>query len=217
MLLVFDFDGTLVDSLHDLAEAASDLSEQYGGRRLDDAAVSLMIGDGAGILVERTLATVGVHSPPPGALDRFLEIYDRRMLDHTAPYAGMVDTLGTLAPAHTLALLTNKPEAPSRRIMAHTGLDRYFSTGVFGDGTLPRKPDPAGLRWLMNRNGVQADRTLLIGDSNVDLETARAAGVRLAVASYGFGFARIDPAALRDTDLMLRQPVDLLTLIPGME
>ena len=212
VLIVFDFDGTLVDSIHDLAESASDLAEQYGGRRLDDTAVCLMVGDGASILVERVLAGAGLAGPPAGALDRFLEIYDRRMLDHTRPYAGMIDTLEQLTAAHTLSLLTNKPEAPSRRIMKHAGLDRYFGDCVFGDGPLPRKPDPEGLRWLMSRHGARAEDTLLVGDSDVDLETARNAGVKLCVARYGFGFIRIDQSALRDTDLVINQPSDLLAL-----
>jgi len=210
VLLVFDFDGTLVDSIHDLAESAGDLSEEYGGRRLDDRAVTMMVGEGAHTLVERILAVAGVTGPQPGALGRFLEIYDRRMLDHTAPYAGMIETLSIVSRSHQLAMLTNKPEQATRRIMTYTGLDRFFDDCVFGDGSLPRKPDPEGLHWLMKRHRATPASTWLIGDSDVDVATARAAGVQAVVARYGFGFDRVDAATLRDGDLIIDQPADLV-------
>jgi phosphoglycolate phosphatase len=215
VLLVFDFDGTLVDSIHDLSESASDLSEEYGGRRLDDATVTMMVGEGAHTLVERILAQAGAADSQPCALSRFLEIYDRRMLDHTIPYAGTIETLTAVSRSHGLAMLTNKPEQATRRIMSHTGLDRFFHDCVFGDGPLPRKPNPEGLRWLMERQGVSASQTWLIGDSDVDIATARAAGVQPCVARYGFGFRRIDPTALRDDDVIIDRPADLLTRLPA--
>ena len=213
MLLVFDFDGTLVDSLHDLAESASELAQAYGGRALDDAAVSQMIGDGAGVLVQRVLAASEFPEPPAGALERFLAIYDRRMLDHTRPYPGMTSTLTALAERHALALLTNKPAAASKLILDHTDLSRFFRHRVFGDDELPRKPDPEGLRWLMARNGASPERALLIGDSSVDLDTARAAGVRLCLARYGFGFAGIAAERLLPGDLQIDEPAELVRLL----
>ena len=215
MFLVFDLDGTLVDSIHDLAESASDLSESAGGTRLGDEEVALMIGDGAAVLVERVLARAGRPAGQPGALEQFLAIYDARMFETTRPYPGMADTLRVLADTHALALLTNKPEDASRRILAHTGLEPYFGHMVFGDGATGRKPAPEGLRWLMARAGASAERTLLIGDSDVDLGTARAGGVRLCLARYGFGFVRVDPKAVRDDDLVIDQPSDLLSVLNG--
>jgi phosphoglycolate phosphatase len=217
VLLVFDLDGTLVDSIHDLAETASDISERFGGTRLSDEDVALMIGDGAPVLVERVLARAGKPANQPGALDEFLSIYDARMFDTTRPYPGMTDTLRVLADAHALALLTNKPEDASRRILAHTGLAPFFTHMGFGDSPTGRKPAPDGLQWLMDRNGASAERTLLIGDSDVDLRTARAGGVRLCLARYGFGFIRVDPKTIRDDDLLIDQPSDLLSALNGPE
>jgi len=213
VLLVFDFDGTLVDSIRDLAEAASELSALYGGGPLDSRAVTLMVGEGAHTLVERILEQAGVDEARPEALGRFLEIYDRRMLDHTVPYAGMLETLAMVSRDHQLAMLTNKPEQATRRIMIYTGLDRFFDDCVFGDGPLPRKPDPAGLRWLVDRHGTSARETWLIGDSDVDMATARAAGVQLCLARYGFGFDRVDTGTLQDGDIIIDRPEDLLTAI----
>jgi phosphoglycolate phosphatase len=213
VLLVFDLDGTLVDSIRDLAEAASDLSEAYGGRRLDDASVTLMVGEGIAVLVQRVMALAGREPAPPDAIPFFLERYEARMFDNTRPYPGMVDTLRALADTHALALLTNKSADASRRLLAHTGLDAFFTHRVFGDGELPRKPAPDGLRWLMERNGASPERTLLIGDSDVDLRTARAASVPLCLARYGFGFVRIKMTELEPDDLLIDQPSDLLAIL----
>ena len=210
MLLIFDLDGTLVDSIHDLAESASDLSERHGGAHLDDETVTLMIGEGAPVLVERVMALAGHAAPPAGALEEFLEVYDLRMFDTTRPYPGMLDTLRVLADAHAMAVLTNKPEESARRILAHTGLAGFFAHMVFGDGPLGRKPDPAGLRWLLERHGASAERSILVGDSDVDVATAHAAGVRICLARYGFGFVRIDPVSLRGDEWYLDQPRDLV-------
>jgi phosphoglycolate phosphatase len=215
VLIVFDLDGTLVDSIHDLAEAASDLSVKYGGERLEDGEVALMIGDGAPVLVERVLARAGRSADEPGALEAFLARYDARMFDTTRAYPGMADTLKVLADTHALALLTNKPEDASRSVLAHTGLAPFFAHMVFGDSETGRKPEPEGLRWLMARNGASAERTLLVGDSDVDLRTARASGVRLCIARYGFGFVRIDPKTIQGEDLVIDQPSDLLAVLSG--
>jgi len=213
VLLVFDLDGTLVDSIHDLAEAASDLSEAYGGARFDDETVCRMVGEGAAVLVERVMARAGHAEPPPEALRQFLDLYDRRMYDTTRAYPGVTDTLRALADTHAMALLTNKPEDSARKVLAHCGLDGFFAHMVFGDGEFGRKPDPAGLRWLMKRHRASAKRTILVGDSEVDLATARAGGVRICLARYGFGFIRVDRSALADNEWYLDQPQDLLGLL----
>jgi phosphoglycolate phosphatase len=213
VLLVFDLDGTLVDSIHDLAEAASDLSEAYGGARFDDDAVCRMVGEGAAVLVERVMARAGHPEPPPGTLARFLELYDRRMFDTTRAYPGVVDVLRALADTHAMALLTNKSEDSSRKVLAHCGLDGFFTHMIFGDGAFSRKPDPAGLRWLMKRHRASAKRTIFVGDSEVDLATARAGGVRVCLARYGFGFIRVDPATLDGHEWFLDQPQDLIGLL----
>ena len=212
VLLVFDLDGTLVDSIHDLAEAASDLSERHGGARFDDAAVCRMVGEGAAVLVERVMARAGHAEPPAGALKQFLDLYDRRMFETTRAYPGVADTLRALADRHAMALLTNKPEDSARKVLVHCGLDGFFAHTVFGDGEFGRKPDPTGLRWLMRRHRASAKRTILIGDSEVDLATARAVGVRICLARYGFGFIRVDPASIAG-EWCIDQPLDLLGLL----
>lgn len=210
MLLVFDLDGTLVDSIHDLASAASELSARHGGPPVDDEAACWMVGEGAAVLVERVMARAGHAATPPGALGEFVALYDRRMFDTTRPYPGTIETLQALAGTHALALLTNKPEDSGRKILSRLGLEKFFPHAVFGDGAFARKPEPAGLKWLMERCGATAARTVLIGDSDVDVQTARNGGVRLCLARYGFGSIRVDRVTLRSDDWFLDQPSDLL-------
>jgi phosphoglycolate phosphatase len=113
LTLVFDLDGTLVDSVRDLAASASEMATSFGGRALRDDEVAMMVGDGAAVLVKRALSAAGLDPETPGALARFLEIYDRRLLDTTVAYDGTVDTL-LLASRHArLTVLTNKPLVPS--------------------------------------------------------------------------------------------------------
>lgn len=215
MLIVFDLDGTLIDTLEDLAAAASQLAVEYGGQPLDPPRVARMVGEGAPLLVARALATAGYREAPPGALERFTAIYATVMFDHTAAYPGVVGLLERLVGSHDLAVLTNKPGRPAEATLDHCGLSGFLAHRVFGDGDLPRKPDPAGLRWLMDRQGVSAENTCMVGDSFVDLETARRAGVRICLARYGFGFAGIPPGALRGDETIIDHPLDLLQHVPS--
>ncbi len=212
-LYVFDLDGTLVDSRRDLADSANELLEQEGAPPLDEQAVGRLVGDGAATLVARVFAERALPQPAD-ALARFLDIYDRRLLNHTRPYAGVPDALAALAPRATLALLTNKPIASTRRILDALDLARWFDARMVlgGDGPLARKPDPAGLRHLSAAAGAPMSSTMLIGDSVVDLRTARAAGAALCLARYGFGFESVRPADLASGDRTIEQPMDVLSL-----
>ncbi|HKT81863.1 MAG TPA: HAD-IA family hydrolase [Vicinamibacterales bacterium] len=193
-LIVFDLDGTLVDSLRDLAESANTLIVECGGAgaALEDEAVAKMVGDGAATLVSRAFAAAGIPQPPD-ALSRFLSIYDDRLLRHTRPYPGVPEALAALSKRTKVCVLTNKPLAATRRILDGLGLARFIDPrGVFGgDGPYPRKPDPAGLQALMTMAGVSPAATVLVGDSGVDLKTARAARVGICLVRYGFGFENI--------------------------
>jgi phosphoglycolate phosphatase len=216
VLLAFDFDGTLMDTLRDLAEAASDLAEAYGGARLTERQAVAMIGDGAPLFVRRILAHVGLPEVPDGAVAQYLAFYERRVFDHTAPYPGVAELLQRLSGTHRLALLTNKPEASARALLRHSGLDAWLDDCVFGDGALPRKPDPAGLRWLMARAGTGPAETVMVGDSIMDLEAGRAAGVRVCLARYGFGFERIPPSAIAPDVGVIDTPLALTGWIEAL-
>jgi len=188
-LIVFDLDGTLIDSRRDLANATNALLVECGAAALPEDRIGRMVGDGAATLVARAFEAAGI-ARPTDALARFLRIYGAHLLDHTRPYPGIAAALETLGRRASLAVLTNKPLASTREILAGLDLARHFDADavVGGDGPFPRKPDPAGLRHLIARAGVTSDATLLVGDSVIDWKTARAASAHVCLARYGFGF-----------------------------
>ncbi|MBA3949267.1 MAG: HAD hydrolase-like protein [Acidobacteria bacterium] len=208
-LVVFDLDGTLVDSRRDLADSVNALLDERGAPPLPEGVIGAMVGDGAKQLVERAFASAGIGDDG-GALARFLELYDARLVVHTRPYDGMAAALEVIAGrGMKRAVFTNKPQAAANRVLAALDLARWFDAGVLGaEGTHPRKPDPAGLLWLVHEAGADISRALLVGDASQDVETARRAGARVCVARYGFGFPTAE-AILDGTEILIDSPADL--------
>lgn len=213
-LVVFDLDGTLVDSRTDIADAANDLILECGGERLSSEAVGRMVGEGAATLVARACAAAGVP-PPSDALSRYLQLYDRRLLLHTRPYEGIAAMLAALQSRFTLAVLTNKPVGATRQILAGLDLARYFDAALVfgGDGPHARKPDPEGLFRVVAASGATAERALMVGDSVIDFRTARAAGASACVARYGFGYTGFPTDELEPRDLVIDSPAELLEFL----
>ena len=208
-LVVFDLDGTLVDSSADLASAASALAVELGGRPLARAEVVMMVGEGAVVLVRRALTAAGVDPALPGATQRFLELYDACLLDTTRLYPGMTAVLAALEPLATLAVLTNKPRLPAERVLDGLGVRRHFIEVVGGDGPWPRKPDPAGLVAL--RLHARGGPVVMVGDSPVDATTAARGGAAFVLANYGFGAAAFTERA--PTPWVAATPADLPRVI----
>jgi len=205
-LVVFDLDGTLVDSARDVADSANALIADLGGQPLSVEAVTAMVGDGAATLVRRTLRAAGIRRLPPDALDRFLAVYDDRLLVHTVVYDGMMRALERIARGARLAVLTNKPARATTRVLDGLGLAPWFGDAVVaGDGPWPRKPDPAGLLHLVDAAGATPAATLMVGDSDNDLETARRAGTRVCLVRWGFGFT-FDERELRPGEIVVGDP-----------
>lgn len=213
-LIVFDLDGTLVDSRRDLADSANALLVASGATGLSEEAIGRMVGDGAATLVARAFAASG-REPPAGALDQFLSIYDGRLLNHTRPYPKIANVLTALGAQADLAVLTNKPRQATLRVLAGLDLARHFPADrvVAGDGPFARKPDPTGLQHLMAVAGVTPAETVLVGDSVVDWRTARHAGTRVCLARYGFGFEGVPIEVLDARTPILDRPEQLLTML----
>ena len=206
-LVVFDLDGTLIDSKRDLADSANEMLTGYGAAALTEDAIGHMVGAGAAQLVARVLQAAQLNVPLDEALARFLENYDRRLTNHTRPYHGIPELLVELeSEGVKMSLLTNKPLEASARILEAFGLSKFFRLRVGGDGPWPRKPAPEGLRFLMKEESADSSQTMLVGDSGVDLSTARNAGVRICLARYGFGFADVAPETLRGDELLVDEP-----------
>lgn len=211
--IVFDLDGTLIDSRRDLADAANALIAEHGGQPLPVDTITAMVGEGAALLVRRALKAAGVGREDMGpALERFLELYDERLLIHTRPYEGTREALTALAARGPLGVLTNKPQRPTEAILKGLGLTPFFRWAIGGDTDLPRKPDPGGLRHLVALAGTTVADTVMVGDSAIDLRTARAAGTRVCLVRYGFGFRTVE-GDLRGDELIAERPDDLVRLL----
>jgi phosphoglycolate phosphatase len=181
-LAVFDLDGTLVDSLDDLHASVNHALLALGLAPRSLAEVRGFVGEGARRLLERAVAPR--QDLLEAALAAWREHYEVHLLDRTRAYPGVEAALA--GARRTLAVLTNKPAPMARRILEGLGLAPRFAA-ILGGGDAPRKPDPAGLRTLMARAGATAGETVLVGDSRVDVETGRNAGVTVVAVTWGLG------------------------------
>jgi len=185
--VIFDLDGTLVDSRVDLAKAVNHMLGALGMARLPLDTVTGYIGEGARVLVQRSLGPAAQDHLESG-LRIFLDYYGVHLLDQTRPYPGIPELLGGLhGRGITLSVLTNKPEAMSRSILGGLGLLHRFVAVVGGDTLPARKPDPAGVVHLCTLTNTSTNHVLLVGDSVIDLRTARAAGVAFCGVAWGLG------------------------------
>jgi phosphoglycolate phosphatase len=145
-----------------------------------------------------------------------MTIYGRRLLDETTPYEGVPELLDAARDLGAeMAVITNKPTALSSTLLEHFGLARHFRVVIGGDGDFPRKPDPASLRWTIAECDAAPDATLFVGDSQVDADTARAAGTRFCLAAYGFGQAR-GAVALRGDEFVAPAARDVRAAIDAV-
>lgn len=212
-LLVFDLDGTLVDSRRDLADSANALIVERGGAPLPVDAITAMVGEGAAKLVLRALLAAGLgRDDLEAALARFLELYDDRLLAHTRLYEGTREVLDAAAARVPLAVLTNKPQRHTERLLDGLAVRPAFRWVIGGDTPYGRKPDPAGLSHLIAAAGTTAADTVMVGDSAIDLRTARAAGTRVCLVRYGFGFSTAQ-GELTGTEMLADRAGDLTRLL----
>jgi phosphoglycolate phosphatase len=215
-LIVFDLDGTLIDSRIDLCNSVNAMLAHFGRPELPEAVIASYIGDGASMLVRRALGDPegDVHDEEfvAEALAFFLEYYKVHKLDYTYVYAGVMEALAAIREARPevlMAVLTNKPVGPSRAICDHFGLSRYFFQNYGGNSFHTKKPDPHGLLALIEEASaiagmaVPPEKTLMVGDSSIDVLTARAAGTLSAGCTFGLA-----PHSLEDAkpDFLVHSP-----------
>lgn len=210
---VFDLDGTLADTREDIAESVNRGLEAVGAPPLDVPTVTRYVGNGARVLVERALGPDPAAERVERALEVFLETYRARCVGSTALYPGVRETLEGLQD-RKLAVLTNKPLYHSRRILDELEIAPLLHAVVGGDSFATRKPDPHGLWALCAELSVAAGRCLLVGDSSVDVLTARAGGTAAALVTYGF---RPDSVEETPPDYLLADLRQLLGLAETRE
>lgn len=189
-LIVFDLDGTLIDSRRDLANSVNAMLVQLHRSPLPEEIIATYIGDGAGMLVRRALGDPDDEHLVEDGLARFLDYYREHKLDHTYVYPGVFDSLDALrampdGSPRKLGMLTNKPIVPTLAICEALGLSPYFFR-IYGGNSFPtKKPDPQGLTTLIQDAGVKASETVMVGDSDVDILTARRAGTWAVGCRFG--------------------------------
>jgi phosphoglycolate phosphatase len=207
--LIFDLDGTLIDSKLDLIHSVNAMLRERKRPQLAAETISGYVGHGAPQLVARALGGTATEEELKHALQFFLGYYEEHKMDNTSAYPGVADTLAQLSHL-PMAVLTNKPERISVRILNSLGLAKYFRAIYGGNSFESKKPDPFGANKILREFGVPARDALIIGDSEVDIQTARNAGTLAAAVNYGFG---VHDRAAYPADIYLDQFADLAGIV----
>jgi phosphoglycolate phosphatase len=210
--IIFDLDGTLVDSAEDLRAALNRLLGELGLRAVETNEIKGMIGDGVLKMVERALVATGGDPKQSAALQpRFLELYLPNSANLTRCFPGVAETLDVLhRKDFRLAVVTNKPVAATNSILRALSLSDFFQAVVGGDSVEQRKPHPAPLLEAARRLAVDVSETLMVGDNIHDVEAAHAAGMRCVAVNYGYHHR---PPSEFDADHLIDQFADLLPLV----
>jgi phosphoglycolate phosphatase len=210
-LVIFDLDGTLIDSRLDLVHSVNAALRHIGRPELPDDVIASYVGDGAPILIQRALGTEAADEAlVRKGLEFFLSYYREHKLDHTTVYPGIPEALAAIQTSNgvrrQMAVLTNKPVNPSRAIVDALGLGQYFSQVYGGNSFVTKKPDPEGARKLLAESGVAPDQAAIVGDSHVDVRTGRNAGLWTVGVTYGFATHTLEDEA---PDVLVDSAADL--------
>jgi phosphoglycolate phosphatase len=191
-LVIFDLDGTLIDSRLDLVHSVNAALRHIQRPELPEDVIASYVGDGAPILIQRALGGEVVDEAlVRKGLEYFLSYYREHKLDHTTVYQGIREALGAIQSSgngvpRKMAVLTNKPVNPSRAIVEALGLGSYFSQVYGGNSFSTKKPEPEGALKLLAETGVRPEQAAIVGDSHVDIRTGRNAGLWTIAVTYGF-------------------------------
>lgn len=215
-LLIFDLDGTLVDSRMDLANSVNAMLRRYDKPELPNDVIASYIGNGAPMLVRRSLGDPDDEHFVQEALLYFMSYYREHKLDTTYVYEGIIESLEAIVSSRNglggvkMAVLSNKPVGPSRGIVEALGLSKYFFQVYGGNSFHTKKPDPAGVQALLSEAAARVEETVIIGDSDVDIITSRNAGAYSVGVTYGLA-----PHTLEDAppDVLIDHPKELAEVL----
>lgn len=209
--IIFDFDGTLIDSRHDIAKAVNELLAIYDEKPMDVEEIVRLLGHGARYTLERVLSrgTIKTDHDFEMIYSKYRQLYQRHMKEKTVLYDGVKDTLAQLyEKSIRCALVTNKPHTFAQEIIAHFGLDNYIPIILGADALPERKPHPLPLNTVIVGWGYAKHEVLMVGDHHVDIEAASRAGVKSVFCSYGFGWKED-----MEADFEIKNMRDLLELV----
>jgi phosphoglycolate phosphatase len=207
--LIFDLDGTLIDSKLDLIHSVNAMLREMNRPQLAAETISGYIGHGAPQLVARALGGTATEEELKHALQFFLGYYEEHKMDNTCAYPGVPETLAQVSHM-PMAVLTNKPVRISVRILSVLRLANYFRLIYGGNSFESKKPDPFGANKILEEFGIAAREALIVGDSEVDIQTARNAGTQAAAVNYGFG---AHDRAAHPADIYLDRFADLADIV----
>ena len=224
-LLIFDLDGTLIDSREDLANSINAMLIHFGKKELPHEVIASYIGDGAPMLVRRSLGDPDDESFVQDAVLYFMSWYREHKLDNTYVYDGVKEALDAIQKSRSgnstqetqplkMAVLSNKPVGPSRAIVEALGLGPYFFQVYGGNSFHTKKPDPTGVQALLEEAGATVEETVIIGDSDIDVLTARNSGIYSVGVTYGLA-----PHTLQDAppDVLIDHPRELADVLGNRE
>jgi len=210
--LVFDLDGTLIDSKLDLVNSVNATLREMKREALPTALVASYVGSGAPTLIRRALGGNPSEEELKRALAFFLVHYDEHKLDETRLYPDVADTLAELK-SLPMSVLTNKPVKISVKILEGLGVSQYFRSIYGGNSFETKKPDPAGAKYVLNELNVAPVDAAMVGDSEVDVQTARNSGMRSVIVNFGFG---IHDRAVHPADVYVDRFGELLGMVDGI-
>jgi phosphoglycolate phosphatase len=209
--LIFDLDGTLIDSKRDLIHSVNAMLGEMGRAKLNEETISGYIGHGAPLLVSRALGANAQEEELRRGLEFFLAYYEEHKLDTTCAYSGVSDALVELSRKQVpMAVLTNKPVKISVSILEALGLASHFRVIYGGNSFETKKPDPFGAMKILKEFGAAPREAMVVGDSEVDVQTARNAGVIAVAVNYGFG---VHDRAQHPADIYVEKLTDLVPLV----
>jgi phosphoglycolate phosphatase len=219
-LVIFDLDGTLIDSRLDLVHSVNAALRHIGRPELPDNIIASYVGDGAPILIQRALGGEAVDEALiRKGLEFFLSYYREHKLDHTTVYPGIIEALMAIQQSSNgtprkMAVLSNKPVNPSRAIVEALGLGQFFSQVYGGNSFSTKKPDPEGARKLLEESGVQPEQAAIVGDSHVDVLTGRNAGLWTVGVTYGFATHTLEE---EPPDILVEEPHEVGAVFSGKQ
>ncbi len=211
-LIIFDLDGTLVDSSIDICNAINYAVEAYGGKPITAQETISLVGEGITRLMEKVIEREGISADRDILTERFLDYYSAHLIDNTTVYPGVIETFKKLN-NYKKAVISNKREVLSKRTLNDLGISEYLDLVVGSDTTLERKPSPVPLLYAMEKLGATPDETVIVGDSNFDIEAGKAAGIKTVAVTYGYRPLEL----LKGADVIINRMDELIGILGRFE